>query len=272
MDCGDDVDGQAAWFCDGCSGEFVGVEPDRLQCVDKWIGDIGDQISDPETSSSVIAESILTNLQDNTGPGVTGGGIKTLVSEVGSLLNKRQSEDDREGAKEFTDNLLHSSSLLLDLEVGWNEIQDDEVRFRTSGDILRLVDEIGFMFSQERDDECEDLEDTFKHTNIELIVRTNTTKSDQCFSFSSQGTICLPITAVPEIIHCPTFISSNLLVNTTVNLFPRTITNKNLTQEADLSQDLISLTLNNGSVPVNIDEDSPEVITVTFKHESKVNN
>jgi len=102
-----------------------------------------------------------------------------------------------------------------------------------------------------------------------LIVRTNTTKRDQCFSFSSQGTICLPITAVPEIIHCPTFISSNLLVNTTVNLFPRTITNKNLTQEADLSQDLISLTLNNGSVPVNIDEDSPEVITVTFKHESK---
>ena len=43
--CGQDMEGQALWFCNGCTGEFEGQEPDRMSCVDMWIGGLQDQVT-----------------------------------------------------------------------------------------------------------------------------------------------------------------------------------------------------------------------------------
>ena len=36
--------GYARWFCDGCTGEFEGEQPDRSECVDDWIQEVGDEV------------------------------------------------------------------------------------------------------------------------------------------------------------------------------------------------------------------------------------
>ena len=44
--CGDRIPERrlATWFCDGCEGMFEGAQPDRSECVDRWIQDIGDEV------------------------------------------------------------------------------------------------------------------------------------------------------------------------------------------------------------------------------------
>ena len=36
--------GYARWFCDGCTGQFEGEQPDRSECVDHWIQGVGDEV------------------------------------------------------------------------------------------------------------------------------------------------------------------------------------------------------------------------------------
>ena len=153
--CGEGMeDSEATWFCE-CSGQFRGPQPDRLQCVDKWIRDLDEAIADPNVTSDSIAEGVMENIRASAsaGPGPTGGGLKRLVEVSGSLLSKRHDED-LEAAGDnveegFTDNMLASVSVLVGLEVGWNEIAEDEVRFTSSSGLLALVDSLGFMFSEE---------------------------------------------------------------------------------------------------------------------------
>ena len=155
--CGEGMeDSEATWFCE-CSGQFRGPQPDRLQCVDKWIRDLDEAIADPNVTSDSIAEGVMEKIRDSAsaGPGPTGGGLKRLVEVSGSLLNKRH-EEDLEAAGDnveegFTDNMLASVSVLVGLEVGWNEIAEDEVRFTSGSGLLALVDSLGFMFSEEAD-------------------------------------------------------------------------------------------------------------------------
>ena len=118
------------------------------------IRDLDEAISDPGVTSGVIAEAIKENIGasvEEDGPGPTGGSIKRLVEASVSLLHKRHEEDpdSEDKAAFFTDNMLASVSVLLGLEVGWNEITEEEVRFTSSSGVLALVDNLGFMFSQE---------------------------------------------------------------------------------------------------------------------------
>ena len=278
-DCSEDgsVEGVASWYCDGCSGEFVGEQPDRVECVDKWIDDLEDMIEDEDVSSSEISDIILENLlsSSESGPGITGGGIKTLIENCQSLVDKRQDETSPEDGFEFTDNLLSSTSILVGLEVGWNEIQNDEVRYQSASDMLGFIDEVGYMFGQEKqyDGECYTVDDTFSHDNLEMIVRTNS-DDDQCFSFNTNdntGSICIPRSSISSNEDCPTFVSSHLLLdNTRSNIFPTTIqnTNRNIT-EPSLSSNLISLTVDNGNIIIDIDDVDGNKINVTFLHSER---
>ena len=176
--CGEGMeDSEATWFCE-CSGQFRGPQPDRLQCVEKWIRDLDEAIADPSVTSDSIAEAVMEKIRASAeaGPGPTGGGLKRLVEVSGSLLNKRHQEnlEAEEGEEEegFTDNMVASVSVLVGLEVGWNEIAEDEVRFTSSSGMLALVDSLGFMFSQEMDTRragCERRENRFSQVDIDVI-------------------------------------------------------------------------------------------------------
>ena len=37
--------GDEHWFCNGCTGEFKGSQPDRTECVAAWVLDIQSMVS-----------------------------------------------------------------------------------------------------------------------------------------------------------------------------------------------------------------------------------
>ena len=90
-------------------------------------------------------------------------------SEDGEMREEDLEAEEEEG---FTDNMVASVSVLVGLEVGWNEIAEDEVRFTSSSGMLALVDSLGFMFSQEMDTRrsgCEQRENRFSQVDIDVI-------------------------------------------------------------------------------------------------------
>ena len=284
---------EAAWFC-GCDGLFVGAEPDRSDCVDPWIRELEAMIADPAVSSDTIAEMIEDSLHDLAGPGPTGGGIRSLVTSCQQLLHKRQQEmdeddddndddddddDDDEDALDFTDNLVSSMSVLAGLEVGWNEIPEQE-RFESSSDMLTFVDSLGFQLSQERGARsrsrgCGGQEDSFEAAHLGLVVRRPGPgdSGDQCFSFDTaavRGEVCLP-GALLEAEPCPALVASQLLMdNQRSHLFPTSVeaaeARTSPAPDTGLSTNLIGLTVNNGSLPIDIPENSQNKIRITFIH------
>ena len=141
------------------------------------IRDLDDAIDDPTVTSDSIAESVMENIRasvEDDGLGPTGGGLKRLVEVSGSLLSKRNEEDTEvsEEKEAFTDNMVASVSVLVGLEVGWNEITEEEVRFTSSSGVLALVDNLGFMFSQEmeRRTVCDRRENKFSHVSSVVLL------------------------------------------------------------------------------------------------------
>ena len=43
--CGEGMTGESFWWCDGCTGTFDTPEPDRSDCVQHWVEDVQDQVS-----------------------------------------------------------------------------------------------------------------------------------------------------------------------------------------------------------------------------------
>ena len=139
--------------------------------------------------------------------------------------------------------------------------------------MLVFIDELGYMLGQDTsdddddDDECDNDEDVLKHENLEMIVRRSN-NDDQCFSFNNDansGTICIPQTDDNDD-DCLTFVSSHLLLdNTRSNLFPTEVKDRN-TSEPLLSNNLISLTINNKTQSIDIPDDDESRIRVTFFH------
>ena len=86
-----------------------------------------------------ISEIIVDNINnyEDSEPGLTGGGIKTLIDDCQSLLIKRQNENDViEESRGFTENMLNTMSVIVGLEVGWNEINEEDTRL----EMLELVE------------------------------------------------------------------------------------------------------------------------------------
>ena len=85
-----------------------------------------------------ISEIIVDNINnyEDSEPGLTGGGIKILIDDCQSLLIKRQDENNViEESRGFTENMLSTMSVIVGLEVGWNEINEEDTRL----EMLELV-------------------------------------------------------------------------------------------------------------------------------------
>ena len=171
--------GEATWFCD-LSGNFVGQQPDRLQCVDvdHWTSEANEDITDPSMTTEEISEFILRNIEADTekNVGPTGGHLKRLVESFSPLLVKRDHEPKNDDKGNFTENMLDSVSILLGLEVGWNEIQEEETRFETSSKLLTTIDDLGFSFSEKINRKaCENYD--IKFSQVKSKIRCN-----RCFN------------------------------------------------------------------------------------------
>ena len=263
--CGGSMTGRAVWFCDGCEGTFSGPQPDRVECVETWVGDLDLQIEDPQVTSTQISANIVKNTNNQTGPGLTGGSILSLLGHYGRILDKRQAEDGQEVGAEFAKNMLAATSDVIQLQVGWNEIPDENLRFQTSSSVLSFIDVLGYQHVKEkhsRSSQCWVEEEVFTSENIILNLRSGDRgDASLCFDFAAaggegtQGRICIPESTVQD--DCPTYVSSHFAFdNEKSSLFPTPA-------GSDLESNLIGLTVNNGSL--NIDSQSDR-IEITFFH------
>ena len=262
--CAPGQQGEAWWFCDGCQGTFSGSQPDRLQCVEQWVRDLQLQIEDPLVTSTEISHNILNNIDNQTGPGLTGGSIVSLVGQYGAILEKRAREGLQEETSEFVTNMLAATSNVIELQVGWNEIAEEDIRYQSSSSILTLIDILGYQHIQERQSrrsQCSQEDEILKSDNIQLILHSGKkADSSLCFEFAfggPAGRICIDQSSVED--DCPTYVSSQVsLDNEKSNLFP--------TQAGDyLGRNLIGLTVNNESL--NIDTSQSAQIEITFFHD-----
>ena len=260
--CGGSMTGRAVWFCDGCQGTFSGPQPDRVECVETWVRDLDTQIEDPEVTSTDISANIVSNTNNQTGPGLTGGSILTLLGQYGRILDKRQGEDSQEG-EEFVSNMLAATSDVVQLQVGWNEIPDESLRFHTSSSLLSFIDILGYQHVQEkrrRSSQCWQDQEVFTSDNIILNLRTGDRgDSSLCFDFAdggegTPGRICIPESSVQD--DCPTYVSSHFAFdNEKSSLFPSPA-------GVELGSSLIGLTVNNGSL--SIESPQSDLIEITF--------
>ena len=259
--------GRAVWFCDGCQGAFSGSQPDRVECVETWVRELDQQIDDQTVSSTQVSASIVSNTNNQTGPGLTGGSILTLTAQFARILDKREAEEGREG-QEFVNNMLAATSDLVQLQVGWNEIPDDSQRFQTSSSLLTFIDVLGYQHvkeKQSRSSQCWQEQEVFSTENIILSLHSGDRgESSLCFDFDEggdgrPGRICVPESRVED--DCPTYVSSYLAFdNEKSSLFPRPA-------GADLGRNLIGLTVNNGSTNIAGSPSQSDMIEITFFHE-----
>ena len=263
--CGGSMTGLAVWFCDGCQGTFSGPQPDRVECVEPWVRDLELQIEDPLVTSTEISANIVENTNNQTGPGLTGGSILSLLAQYDRILDKRQVEDIVEDVGTvFATNMLAATSDVIQLQVGWNEIPDENLRYRSSSSVLSFIDNLGYQHVGEkhsRSAQCWQEEEVLTSENIILSLHSGDRgDSSLCFDFAdggegTRGRICIPESTVQD--DCPTYVSSHFAFdNEKSSLFPTPA-------GADLGRNLIGLTVNNGSL--NIDSQS-DLIEITFYH------
>ena len=202
---------------------------------------------------------------------MTGGSILTLVNLFNGLLDKHDDEDDTiEDKKDFTNNIISATSVLVKLECGWNEIQFDHLRYQTSSTILSCLDSIGYQFAQsamQGRSQYSSQEEVFTADNIELVVRTSVTGSDNpCTVFTGQGysgSICLPQHVLGDL-PCSVHVASAVEVESQKSqIFPECFATKPDTTL--LGGSLLGLTINDGNAAIDIAEDSDPIV-VTFVH------
>ena len=203
---------------------------------------------------------------------MTGGSILTLVNLFNGLLDKHVDEDVTEDDKKvFPNNIVSATSVLVKLECGWNEIQSDHLRYQTSSTILSSLDSIGYQFAKsamQRRSQCSAQEEVFSADNVELVVRTLVTGSDDlCSVFSnpgSSGSICLPqhiLTDLPCSVHVASAVD---IESQKSQIFPATFATQPNTTWLGVS--LLGLTINDGNTVIDISEDLDPIV-VTFVHE-----
>ena len=154
----------------------------------------------------------------------------------------------------FTINMLESASVMQDSAIGWNEIHDQTLRYKTSSSILSFIDNLGGLYLSEVP--CSDKIEFFATKNVQMIVRTSVTvDSTTCFSPNGNegNSICFPHSSLQSSqLNCTTFVSSFYsLDNQRSNMFPDYISNEDQAtpdESSYLGSDLIGLTVNNASL------------------------
>ena len=193
-------EGEAFWFCDGCIGGFSTSEPDRSACIDPWILDVEEMLSNGSSAFS-ISVTLVNNLAINKDS--YGGSILKIGDALTEVLDKRKNEDIDDNDM-FTSNLINSTDLIFGTSTGWKEIVVEEERSGVVSKYLEALDYTGFLWAEKKltRSEC-NVKKSFLFNNLKLIakvaeVNENNEIAEECFSFGS-GTICIPLTKVQVI-------------------------------------------------------------------------
>lgn len=194
---------EAFWYCDGCIGGFSTSEPDRSACIDPWIMNVEEMLSNGSSAFS-ISVSLVNNLAINKDS--YGGSILKLGDALTKVLDKRKNEDIDDNDM-FTSNLINSTDLIFGTSTGWKEIVVEEERSGVVSKYLEALDYTGFLWAEKKltrsRSEC-NVKNSFLFNNLNLIakvaeVNENNEIEEECFSFGP-GTICIPLTKVQVII------------------------------------------------------------------------
>ena len=223
--------------------------------------------------SEIILETILENTKpaSHDDPGMDGGSILALVNMFEGLLAKHDQEDgSTEDRKEFTNNIVTTTSVLIEQEQGWSEIESESLRSQLFSSNLLSMDNMGYIFGKhENTSECNQEEHNFPSENVNLKVRAiSSSESNTCYTFDSlgsSGSICLPPSDVrDEVNDCSIHVASSFSIDSEKNnFFPDSFKHAN---SSFFGKSLIGLRIDNGSIDIQIPEDAAPII-VTFKHE-----
>ena len=145
----------------------------------------------------------------------------------------------------------------------------EQERFESSIGMLTFVESLGQRGPRSRSRGCGGQEDSFEAAHLGLVVRRPGPgdSGDQCFSFDAaavRGEVCLP-GALLEAEPCPALVASQLLMdNQRSHLFPTSVeaaeARTSPAPDTGLSTNLIGLTVNNGSLPIDIPDNSQNKI------------
>ena len=173
-----------------------------------------------------------------------GGSILVLVGLYAQLLERRRGELNDEPGGNFTSNMINSSSILVELVLGWTEVHNE-----TSSNVLSFIENIGYLYSYELP--CSEENINFKSINILLTIK-KVFSFDQSFCFEYEKvSICFPKSSLYfTSLNCSTFVSSAFtLQNKRTNMFPTMVKEDNEDgRQSILTDNLISLSLNNKTV------------------------
>ena len=199
------------------------------------------------------------------GPGMTGGSIRRLLQLYRDIMAGHQAEDGGLGARRsFTENMLQSTSNIMELAVGWQEIPDsDGGRFETTSQMLSSIDLLGFIYGSNghASKTCEDEQTDFVSDNIKLAIFAGEDDNEsKCFAAGDLGSICLPNTDDSSNPGCSVNVASLFKVQEEAMFL---VENKTDEASSFLSNNLIGLTVNNAPYATNT---NTEIVRVTIKH------
>ena len=117
----------------------------------------------------------------------------------------------------FTGNMYSVLNTLVHSKVGWEEISVPEQRYHASSRILLSIDQIGFIYLDDQEEEntsCSKQNKTFEPCtthgmSVQLAkLPTSQIRSEACFAFQDDQ-ICVPASVFDEEeVNCTTFVAS----------------------------------------------------------------
>lgn len=201
--------GLASWYCDGCKRDFSTPEPDRTACIDNWVAGVEDMFN-TAASSTDISKEIYKNLEDN--KNITGGSVVKLTEIFDQLLYKRNEEKDNDN-DEFTENFMNSTNSVIGSRTGWSEISNNDTKYKTVSSYLESLDFSAYLWAEKESlrSVCNENK-TFIYSHISVITRVTgnspNAAEEECFSFTGQGTICVPVEREDSTGNCNIFVAS----------------------------------------------------------------
>ena len=185
-----------------------------------------------------------------------------LVGLYAQLLERRRGELMEEPGRNFTSNMINSSSILAELVLGWTEVHNDTLRYQTSSNVLSFIENIGYLYSYELP--CSEENINFKSINIFLTIK-KVFSLDQSFCFEYEKvSICFPKSSLHfTSLNCSTFVSSAFtLQNKQTKMFPTEVEEDSEDGRLGvLTDNLISLSLNNKTLQLREGK-----VQIVFEH------
>ena len=175
----------ASWCCDAETDSFNTTEPDRSQCIDEWVDEIGNLIGQNSTKTDIVA--VIAQLL-NENKDFEGGTVLKLAEYFETLISMNESDDD--DIDTFVDNTVGSMSILLGSSLAWREITDISAKHNTASSYLKSLDNAALEWSSSQDD-CEGGKE-FNYNNVKAVVgQFKAMDQEMCVSFSDTNSICI---------------------------------------------------------------------------------